>query len=54
MEVDWGYAGQIGGIGFGMVFLLLVILMAVVILVGTIVKKVEASKNQPNGGEKGE
>ena len=54
MEVDWGYAGQVGGIGFGMVFMLLVILMVVVVLVGAIVKKVEASKNQPDGGEKGE
>jgi len=54
MGVDWGYAGQVGGVGFGVVFLLLVILMVVVILVGTIVKKVETGKNQPNGGEKGE
>ena len=24
MEIDWGQAGQVGGIGFGMVFLLLI------------------------------
>jgi len=26
MNVDWGYAGLVGGVGFGMVFLLLIIL----------------------------
>ena len=54
MELDWGYAGQVGGIGFGVVFLLLIILMVVVMLTGTILKKIEARKNQPAGEEKGE
>ena len=34
MEIPWEQAGQVGGIGFGMVFLLLVILAIVIWLVG--------------------
>jgi len=54
MSIDWGYAGQVGGIGFGMVFMLLVILMVMVILVGKILTKVEADKNKTRRVEKGE
>ena len=54
MGLDWGQAGLVGGIGFGMVFLLLIILMVVVILTGTILNKIEARKNRPTTEEKGE
>ena len=52
--VDWGLAGQIGGIGFCLVFVVLVILAIVTWLTGLVLSKtsagkVEASDNRKKG-----
>ena len=54
MGVDWGFAGQIGGVGFGMVFALLIILALVIWLTGLVVnKKIDADKNKTDDAKKG-
>ena len=53
MGVDWGFAGQIGGAGFGMVFALLIILAVVIWLTGRLVKKTDGTKNQNDDNQKG-
>jgi len=40
MAVDWGFAGQVGGIGFGLVFIVLIILAVTIWLVGVMLNKV--------------
>ena len=52
MEVDWGYAVRIGGIGFGTVFLVLVVLAAVISIIGLAAKR--SSRNKENAAQKGE
>jgi len=44
MGVDWGFAGQVGGVGFGMVFALLIILAVVIWLTGLVVTKTSTGK----------
>jgi len=39
VDIDWGFAGLVGGIGFGMVFVLLLILAAVIRLTGAAVNR---------------
>ena len=46
MAVDWGQAFQIGGIGFGAVFLVLIILAVAIWLIGLVVSKVSAGKGE--------
>ena len=54
MGVDWGFAGQVGGMGFGMVFALLVILAVVIWLTGLVIIKTNTSKEKPdNNKQKG-
>ena len=48
MGIDWGLALQVGGIGFGMVFVLLVILALVVQLTGLATTKASGNKNKTN------
>ena len=55
MEVDWGQALQVGGVGFGMVFALLITLAIIIWLTGLLLSKisagkVEASDNKKKGG----
>ena len=45
MEVDWAQAWQIGGIGFGLVFAVLVILAFVVWLTGLLLSKITGGTN---------
>ena len=45
MGVDWGFAGQVGGMGFGMVFGLLIILAIVIWLTGIVVIKTSTDKD---------
>lgn len=52
MGIDWGLAGQIGGVGFGMVFALLIILAVVVWLTGLVITKTSTGKAE-NGDKKG-
>ncbi|MFC1913114.1 hypothetical protein ACFLX7_02850 [Chloroflexota bacterium] len=42
MAIDWSLAGQIGGVGFGMVFALLIVLGVVVWLTGQAVNRAGA------------
>ena len=53
MGVDWGFAGQVGGIGFGMVFILLVILAVVIRLTGLVVNKTSTDKKKTDNAKKG-
>ena len=52
--VDWGLAGQIGGIGFGMVFALLIILAVVIWLIGVVLNKISIRKSETGDEKKGE
>ena len=52
MGVDWGFAGQVGGTGFGMVFALLIILAIVIWLTGRLVSKTN-TKNKSDDNQKG-
>ena len=53
MVVDWGFAGQVGGVGFGMVFALLIILALVIWLTGLLVNKASSDKNKSDDNQKG-
>jgi Na+-transporting methylmalonyl-CoA/oxaloacetate decarboxylase gamma subunit len=54
MAVDWGFAGQIGGIGFSLVFVVLVILAVAVWVVGLVLKRIGAGKSEVEEKKKGE
>ena len=47
MGVDWGLAGQIGGIGFGLVFVVLTVLALAIWLVGLVLSKIASGKGEP-------
>ena len=51
--IDWAFAGKIGGVGFGMVFLVLVILAIVLWLAGMVFTKIEAGKENTGDNKKG-
>ena len=53
MGVDWGFAGQVGGMGFGMVFGLLIILAIVIWLTGIVVIKTSTDKDKTDNVQKG-
>lgn len=53
MTIDWGQAWQIGGVGFGTVFLVLIILAVAVWLTGFVIGKMEAGKEETGDNEKG-
>ena len=46
MGVDWGLAGQIGGIGFGLVFVVLTVLALAIWLVGFVLNKIGSGKGE--------
>lgn len=54
MGVPWGQAVQVGGVGFGMVFLLLVILAVVIWLTGLVLTKMSTSKSEADTKKKGD
>ncbi len=54
MAVPWGQALQVGGVGFGMVFALLIILAVVIKLTGLVVSKISAAKSETGDEEKGD
>ena len=54
MAVDWGFAGQIGGAGFGMVFALLIILAIVIWLTGLLANRNGGTKDKSDGSQKGD
>ncbi len=51
--IDWALAWKIGGIGFGMVFVVLIILAIILWLVGMVFRKIEAGKENTGGDKKG-
>ena len=53
MAVDWGFAWQIGGIGFGLVFAVLIILALTIWLTGLILGKLGAGKAEAGDKKKG-
>ena len=53
MAVDWGFAGQVGGAGFGMVFALLIILAIVIWVTGRLVNKTGGTEDKSNDNQKG-
>ena len=53
MVIDWGFAGQVGAAGFGMVFVLLIILAIVIWLTGLILNKVSTDKSKTDTTQKG-
>jgi len=54
MGIDWGFAGQVGGIGFGMVFALLIILAVVIWLTGVVLNKISIRKGETGDEKEGE
>jgi len=46
MTADWGFAAQIGGMGFGIVFAVLIILAIAIWLTGLVTKKIGTSKDE--------
>jgi Na+-transporting methylmalonyl-CoA/oxaloacetate decarboxylase gamma subunit len=42
MEINWGEAWQIGGIGFGLVFAVLAILAVAIWLIGLVIRKIDS------------
>ncbi len=53
MEVPWAQAGQVGAVGFGMVFALLVILAGVIWLTGLVVNRTSTGKKKTDNTGKG-
>lgn len=53
MGVDWGFAGLVGSVGFGMVFALLVILTVVIRITGMVVNKISTDKDKTGTIKKG-
>lgn len=54
MAVDWGNAFQVGGIGFGTVFLVLVILAVAVTLIGLAARRISRSRDGADTIREGE
>ena len=56
MGVDWTWAqaGQIGGFGVGLVFVVLIILALAIWLTGLILSKITAGKGEVSNKEKGD
>ncbi|MFC2008313.1 OadG family protein [Chloroflexota bacterium] len=54
MPVDWGFAAQIGGIGFSLVFLVLIILAVAIWLVGIVLRKVSPPDSKASDKKKGD
>ena len=54
MGIDWGFAGQVGGVGFGMVFALLIILAVDLCLRERLQHQVSVRKSETGDENKGE
>ena len=52
MVVDWTFAGQIGGFGFGLVFAVLISLALAIWLVGLILSKITTGKGEADEKKK--
>ena len=51
---SWGQAGQIGGIGFGLVFAVLIILALAIWLTGLVLGKIGTGKAEASDKKKGD
>jgi len=54
MEIPWGEASQVGGISFGTVFLLLVILAVIIWLGGVVINRINSRKGETDSEKKGD
>ena len=54
MAVDWGTAGQIGGVGFGLVFAVLIVLALAIWLTGLVLNKTGTGKVEISSKKKGD
>ena len=54
MAIDWSLAGQIGAVGFGMVFALLIVLAVVVRITGLAVARTDAAKGESSDRKGGD
>ncbi len=54
MAIDWGQALQIGGIGFGLVFVILIILALAVWLAGLMLGKIGTDKGEASDKKRGD
>ena len=52
MTVDWGFAAQIGGMGFGTVFVVLIVLAVAIWLTGLVVRKMGTSNAEAGDNKK--
>ena len=53
MAVDWGLAGQIAGFGFGLVFLVLIIVAVAMWLTGLVISKTSTGEDETTDSQKG-
>ncbi len=53
MVIDWGLAGRIGGIGFGTVFAVLIILAVAIWITSLVTSKIGTSKDETTEKQKG-
>jgi len=53
MGIDWSFAGQVGGAGFGMVFALLIILAIVIWLTGRLANRNRGTEEKSDDDQKG-
>lgn len=53
MTIDWGLARQVGGLGFGIAFAVLIILAVMIWLTGFILSKIDTEKEQTTNDQKG-
>ncbi len=55
MAIDWtwGQAAQIGGVGFGVVFAVLLILASAIWLTGLVISKTNIAKDETGDSKKG-
>ncbi len=54
MEVPWGEALQVGGVGFGLVFAVLIILALAIWLTGLMLGKIGSGKAEAGDKKKGD
>jgi sodium pump decarboxylase gamma subunit len=52
MTVDWGFAGQVGGVGFGIVFAVLIILAVAIWLTGLVIRRIGTDKKEETSNNK--
>ena len=53
MDIPWGQAVQVGGIGFGLVFTVLTVLAIAIRLLGLVVGKIATGKGETSDRKEG-